>query len=60
MKRASTRDDGGISWFFSSGGGILDLRWGTQGASPGAPGKSNLHSSREGKLGIALESLQGK
>ena len=32
----------------------------TQGASRGAPGKSNLHLSCEGELGIALESLQGK
>ena len=60
QERASSRDVGGTSWFFSICAEILALRRGTQGASPGGPGKSNLHSSREGKLGIALESLQGK
>ena len=45
---------------------FLELRWdsrvmmGKQGASHGAPGKSNLHSSWEGELGVSLESLQGK
>ena len=58
--RASARDDGGTSWFFSSCGGILDLRRGTQGASHVAPRKSSLHSSCEGEMEIALESLQGK
>ena len=53
-------NDGGTSWFFSSCGGILELRPGTQGASRVAPGKSNLHLSFEGELGIALKSLQGK
>ena len=51
---------GETSWFFSNCGGILELRRGTQGPSRGAPGTSNLHSSCEGELGIALESLQGK
>ena len=59
-EKASSLNDGGTSWFFSSCGGILELSRGTQGTSPGAPGKSNLHSSCEGELGIALESLQGK
>ena len=59
-KRASTHDDSGTSWFFSRWGGILELRRGTQGASCDAPGKSNLNSSCEGELGIALESLQDK
>ena len=59
-ERASSRDDGGTSWFFSSCGGILEVRRGTQGASRIAPGKSNLHSCCEAELGIALESLQGK
>ena len=36
-KRASSRDDGGPSWFFSSGGRNLELPKGTQGASSGAP-----------------------
>ena len=57
---ASSHDDGETLWFFLSCGGILELRWGTQGACRFAPGKSNLHSSCEGELGIALESLQGK
>ena len=33
---------------------------GTQGASHVPQGKTNLHWSGEGELGIALESLQGK
>ena len=37
----------------------LELRWGTQGASCVAPGKSSLHSNFEGERGIALESQQG-
>ena len=53
-------NDGETSWFFSSCGWILELRRGFKGASRVAPGKSNLHSSCEGELGIALESLQGK
>ena len=60
LERATSRDDGRTSWFFSSCGGILKLRPGTQGASRVAPGKSNLHLSFEGELGIALKSLQGK
>ena len=47
QERASSCDDGGTSWFFSSYGGILELRWGTQGASQFGAGKSNLHSSYE-------------
>ena len=59
-ERASARNDGGTSWIFSSCGRILKLLQGTQGASLGAPGNSNLHSSCEGELWIALELLQGK
>ena len=59
-ERASSGDDGGTSWVFSSCGGILELRLVTQGACRVYPVKSNLHSSCEGELGIALESLQGK
>ena len=63
-RKASSRDDGKISWFFSSCGvmcGVsLNLRWGTQGASCVAAGKSSLHSSFEGELVIALNSLQNK
>ena len=60
QERASSLDDGGTSWFFSSCSGILELRRGTQDASPVGPGKSNLHSGCEGELGIVLESVQGK
>ena len=35
------------------------LRWGTQVSSCVAPGQSSVHSSFEGELGIALDSLQG-
>ena len=44
QERASSHNDGGTSWFFSSCGGILHFRQGTQGASHVAPRKSNLHS----------------
>ena len=61
-ERDSSHDDGGrTSWFFSSCAGILELRWGTQGASRVEAGKSSLHSSCEGERsshGIALESRQ--
>ena len=46
---------GETSWFFSSCDRILELQWGTQGASRAAPGKCSLHSSCEEELGIALE-----
>ena len=59
-ERASSCDDGGTSWFFSSYSGILELRRGTQGASQFGAGKYNLHSSYEWEPGISLESLQGK
>ena len=59
-ERASSRDDGATSWFFSSCGGILEFRRGAQRTTRGALGKSSLHWSCEGDLGIALESLQGK
>ena len=60
QERASSRDVGGASWHFSSYGGILELRRGTQEASGFGVGKSNLHLSYEWEPGIALESLQGK
>ena len=60
QERASSFDDGGTSWFFSSCSGILELRRGTQGAFYVAPPKSNVHSTFEAELGIALETLQGK
>ena len=62
-RRDSSRDDRGISWFFSNCsemcGVSLQLPRGTQGVSPVAPRKSNLDSSCEGMGGIALESRQG-
>ena len=62
-RRASSRDDRGISWFFASFGrkfGVsLELQWGIQGASRVAPEKSSLHLSCDGERGIALESQQG-
>ena len=62
-KRASSRADLGILWFVSSCGGRLGIPlqvpWGTQGASRVVSAKSSLHSSCEGKHGIALESWQG-
>ena len=57
---ASSPDNGRTLWYFSSCNGILELRRGTQDASPVGPEKSNLHSSCEGELGIALESWQCK
>ena len=60
-KRASSRVEGRISWFFLSCGsklGVpLGLRWGPQGPTRGASGKSSLHASCEGSLGIPLQSL---
>ena len=62
-ERASFRDNGGISWFFSSCGETcedsLELRWGTQGAFRVVPWQSNLPSIFEQERGIALESWHG-
>ena len=41
-ERASSCDGGGTTWFFSSWGGILELRRAIQDASCVGPGKSNL------------------
>ena len=57
---ASSCDDKGTTWFFSSCGGILELRQGIQASSCVGPGSSFFHSTSEGELGVALESLQGK
>ena len=50
--------DKGLS---SCGGGSLlvprELRWGSQRTARGASGRSSLHASREGPLGIPLQSL---
>ena len=60
LERASSGDDGGTSWFYSSCGRILELRQGTQGASRVGPGKSNLHSSCEGELGDCSRVTSGQ
>ena len=63
-RRVSSRDDGGILWFFlicgMTCGVSLELRWGTQGASLAAPGKFSYHSSCEREHGISFESRQEK
>ena len=58
--RASSCDDEGPTWFFSSCGGILELRRGIQASSCVGPGSPIFHLTSEGELGVALESLQGK
>ena len=58
--RASSWDDVGNTWFFSSCGGILELRRGFLAPLVLAQGSPIFHSSCEGELGVALESLQGK
>ena len=62
-KRATSRVEGSISWFFSSCsrnlGVPLELRLGPQGPYCVASGKSSLHASCKGPLGIPLQSLPG-
>ena len=61
-RKASSRNDGGISLVFLSGdvtcGVSLQLLQGNQGVSRVAPGKSSLHSSCDGESSITLESRQ--
>ena len=61
LKRASSRVERRISWFFSSCGrklGVpLELRREPQGPALVALGKSSLHASCEGFLGIPLQSV---
>ena len=63
LKRASSRIEGRISWFFSSCGrklGVpLKLRWGLQCPTRVASGKFSLHVSCVVTLGILLQSLLG-
>ena len=63
QKRASSRFERRISWFFSSGGSKLgvpfELLRGPQGPAHGASGMSSLHASCKGSLGIPLQSLPG-
>ena len=60
-KRASSRVEGRISCFFSSCSRklqlSLELRRGPQGPARVASGKSSLHVSCEGPLGIPLQSV---
>ena len=50
-RRPSSLDDGGVTWFFSSYGGILELRRGIQDAYCVGPGKSNLPFELRRKAG---------
>ena len=63
LKRASSRVEWRISWFFWSCGskrGVpLELPREPQGPALGASGKSILHASCKGPLGILLQSLPG-
>ena len=58
--RASTCNDEGTTWFFSSCSGILELRRGIQASFCVLPGSPIFHLTCKGELGVALESLQGK
>ena len=50
-ERASSCDGGGTTWFFSSYGGILELRRGIQAAFCVGAGKSNLPFELRKKAG---------
>ena len=60
-KRASSRFEGRISWFFSSCsrklGVPLELQWGPHGPARVASGKSSLHVRCVGPLRITLQSV---
>ena len=62
QKRASSRFECRISWFFLSGGRNLgvpvELRQGPQGCACVASGKSSLNASCEGPLEIPLQAVQ--
>ena len=49
--RASSCQEMGTTWFFSSCGGILELRWGSQPSSWVGPGKPHLPFELLGKAG---------
>ena len=49
--RASCCEDDGTTWFFSSCGGILELRRGFQASSSVSPGKPKLPFELRGKAG---------
>ena len=52
--------DGAITWFFSSYGGILELRRGFQASSCVGPGKSNLQFELRGRAGDCAQVTVGK
>ena len=58
--RASSCQEAGTTWFYSSCGGILELRRGSQVPLGLALGSPIFPLSCEGKLGVALGSLQGR
>ena len=49
--RASSCQEVGTTWFFSSCGGILELRWGSQPSPWVGPGKPNLPLGLGGEAG---------
>ena len=61
QKRASSRVEGRISWFFSSSGRKLEvpleIRRGAQGPAHVASGKCSVHANCEGPLRIPLQSV---
>ena len=58
--RASSCDDGGTTWFFSSCGGIFELRRGTQASSCVVPGKSILPFEVRGTAGDCSRVTSGQ
>ena len=61
QRRASSRIEGRISWFFSSSGRKLEvpleIRRGAQGPAHVASGKCSVHANCEGPLRIPLQSV---
>ena len=57
--RASSCQEVGTTWFFSSCGGILELRWGSQPSSWVGPGKPNLPLELRGKAGGCARVIAG-
>ena len=57
--RASSCQAVGTTWFFSTCGGILDLRWGSQPSSWVGPGKPNLPLELRGKAGGCARVIAG-
>ena len=62
-KKASSRVEARISWFFSSCSSKVEvpfeLQRGPQGPAHGASGNSNLHASCEGTSGFICSRCQG-